>query len=110
MTTFVITEDAEDQYRAISGRRQSVGRTMGEALDALAAQIEDVDIGGALVLIQKRAPDPFFTAAQHDRMESLRARRDALTDAERAELEALVNAELDATVARTDALIQQIGA
>jgi len=109
MTTFAITKDAEDRFRAISGRHQSVGKTMGEALDALAAQMEESDTA-ALVLIQKRVPDRFFTAAQHDRMENLRSRRETITDAERAEWEELVNAELDATVARTDALIQQIGA
>jgi hypothetical protein len=40
-------------------------------------------------------------------MQELLARRATLTASERAELEALVDAELDATVARTDSLAGQ---
>lgn len=81
---------------------------MGEALDALTAQLDDSE-AGILILIQKRAPDRFFTAAQHERMEELRERRNTLTPEEQTELEDLVNAELDATVKRADALMRQIG-
>lgn len=58
-------------------------------------------------MIQKQVPDRFFTAAQHDRMEELRQRRKMLSQEELRELEDLVNVEIDATVARTDALIRQ---
>jgi hypothetical protein len=55
----------------------------------------------------KQGPDRFFTAVQHDRMEELRQRRKTLTQDELRELEDLINAEIDATVARTDALMRQ---
>jgi hypothetical protein len=55
----------------------------------------------------KQVPDRFFTAVQHDRMEELRQRRKTLTQDELRELEDLINAEIDATVARTDALMRQ---
>ena len=82
---------------------------MGEALDRLTAQMEAADTG-TVVPIQRHAPDHFFTAAQHGRMENLRLRRDSLTFAERIEWEELVHAERDTTISRTDAVINQIGA
>jgi regulator of protease activity HflC (stomatin/prohibitin superfamily) len=93
----------EPQFRAIAGGRQSVGRTMGEALDALTAEWRD-GFEETAVLIQRFRPDAYFTEAQYLRMRDLLARRSALTAEERAELEALIDTELDATVARTDAL------
>ncbi len=108
-TISIVADSEEKRFRAISGNRQSVGKTMGEALDALAAQLSDSE-AGTLVFIQKRIPDHFFTAAQHDRMEELRQRRRTLTQDELRELEDLVNAEIDATVSRTDALIRHISA
>ncbi len=78
---------------------------MGEALDALTAAWGD-DVHQAAVLIQRFQPDAFFTGAQYDRMQELLGRRRTLTAGERAELESLIDAELDATVARTDSLVQ----
>jgi hypothetical protein len=78
---------------------------MGEALDALAAEWGD-DLQEAAVLIQRFEPDRYFTQAQHDRMQDLLARRATLTPQERGELEALIDAELDATIARTDPLVR----
>lgn len=80
---------------------------MGEALDALTAQIGEPK-SGALVLIQRREPDEYFTERQHERMQELLARRINLNDAERAELEQLVDAELDATIARTNAYVEHL--
>ena len=92
------------RFRAVSGGRESVGRTMGEALDALTADWGD-DVPETAVLIQRFQPDAYFTAVQQDRMKELLARRSNLTVEQRAELEALVDAELDATVARTHSLL-----
>jgi hypothetical protein len=100
------TQGGNPRFRAVAGNRHSVGRTMGEALDALTADWGD-DIKETAVLIQRFEPDPFFTAAQHSRIQELLGRRATLTAEERAELEALIDAELDATVARTDSLIRQ---
>ena len=74
---------------------------MGEALDALTADWGD-NIQETAVLIQRFQPDAYFTTAQYDRMQELLARCTTLTAAERAELETLIDAELDATVARTE--------
>ena len=104
MTAVAIrTEEQETggrRFRAIAGNRQSVGRTMGEALDALAAEWGD-SIQETVVLIHRFQPDQYFTQTQYDQMQALLARRTALTPEERAELEALMDAELDATVTRT---------
>jgi hypothetical protein len=97
----------EQRFRAIAGKRQSVGRTMGEALDALAEPSGD-EIEEATVLIQRFLPDAYFTKAQHLRMQDLLARRCMLTEEERAEMESLVDAELDATFARTDPLVRLV--
>jgi hypothetical protein len=97
-------DSGELWFRAFSGNRQSVGRTMGEALDALVADWGD-DLEEAAVLIHRFRPDRHFTEAQYRRMEDLLARRTALTAGERAELESLIDAELEGTVARTEGLI-----
>jgi hypothetical protein len=97
-------ETASARFRAVSGKRRSVGRTPGEALDALLAQ-EGEDIESSAILIQRFVPDTYFTQEQYDRMQQLLARRDTLSALENAELDALIDAELEATIARTDALL-----
>jgi hypothetical protein len=104
-----VPREEGDQFCAVSGTHQSFGRTMGEALDALTREIGSIG-SAALILIQKREPDQFFTLEQHERMQELLARREALSHEERAELESLVDAELDATVARTNALVHDLAA
>jgi predicted Zn-dependent protease with MMP-like domain len=105
MTSIAIRTDQKETgerwFRAIAGDRQSIGRTMGEALDALTAEWGD-NIQETIVLIQRFQPDQYFTQAQYDRMQALLARRPVLTPEERAELEDLIDAEVDATVARTE--------
>lgn len=88
------------RYRAVAGGKESVGRTMGEAIDALIAGW-DGEIRETTVLIQRFEPDAYFTKEQQLRMKDLLLRRDSLTPPERAELESLIEAELDATIART---------
>lgn len=74
---------------------------MGEALDALTAEWGDSP-QETVVLIHRFQPDPYFTQAQYERMQVLLSRRSVLTPAERTELEALIDAEVDATVIRTE--------
>jgi|SRR5438445_10827761 len=116
MTTIAILPDtpgAQDtQYRAIAGRKQSVGRTAGEALDALTPQLDESQTG-TLVVVQQLRPDQFFTAVQQQRLQELMARwreaRDAgksLPPAELAELDALVAAELRAAADRAAAMVR----
>jgi hypothetical protein len=114
MTTIAIFPESSGTqptgYRAVAGSRQSVGRTAGEALDALTAQLDEAE-RGTLVVVQHRRPDRFFTAEQQQRLQELmtrwRAARDSQTHLpadEQAELQALVEAELRAAMARAAAL------
>jgi hypothetical protein len=116
MTTIAIVPDSPGtqgtQYRAIAGNKQSVGRTAGEALDALTPHEAEA---GTLVVVQQLRPDHYFTAEQQKRLEELMVRwrkaRDAgtaLTAAEKAELDALVEAELRAAANRAAALVHQL--
>ena len=87
------------RFRAIAEGYETFGATMGEALDALTAQVDMA--AGAVVLLQKYAPDDLFSAPQYARMQELLTRRPSLTETEQAELEELVDAELEAAALRT---------
>src|SRR5208337_600013 len=110
MTRVAVYHESADPesmpHRAVSGRNQAMGRTAGEALDALAAQLpqEDAD---TLVIVRNMSPDRFFSAEQRRRLEELMAlRREAiagnslLTAQQEAELEQLVDAEVRAATER----------
>jgi hypothetical protein len=101
-------------YRAVAGKRESVGRSAGEALDALTAQLSD-DEAGMVVVIQNLRPDGFFTAAQQQRLEELMSRwrtaRDcggSLAEEEQSELQSLVDAELDSARRRAEVTVREI--
>jgi len=92
----------ETRYRALAGERESVGRSAGEVLDALTLQLSE-DEAGMLVVIQILRPDSFFTAAQQQRLGELMSRwriaRDSggsLAEEEQAELQSLIDEELNA--------------
>ena len=104
----------EKAYRAISGDKQWVGKTAGQALDGLTAQLGEIDFS-ALLVIQNFNADLFFNADQQKRLSELmslwRVARDlgeTLLLDQQAELDTLVDAELRAATARTAALMQQI--
>jgi hypothetical protein len=116
MTTIAILPEhsgaTAQNYRAVAGKLQSVGRTIGEALDALTAQLGNAD-GTLLVVVQAARPDRFFTAPQQQRLRELmtrwRAARDAgttLAAEEQAELDALVESETRAATQRAAALLR----
>jgi hypothetical protein len=118
MTTIAIVPahlpDSPTSFRAVAGDAQSVGATVGQALDALRAQI-GVAEQTTLVVVQPMQPDERFTALQQQRLAELmdrwRAARDAgtvLPPQEQAELEALVEAELRAAKERSAALVRQL--
>ncbi len=94
------------QYRASAGDKSSIGQTPGEALDAIYAQLEAT---GCNILIPNFQPDRFFTIEQQQRLSILmQAWRDA-RDRElsfptelQTELDALVEAELVASVHRLE--------
>ena len=106
MTTITILPEKADSYRALAGEKESTGRTAGEALDALTAQLED-DERGTLVIVQNRKADQFFSASQQERLAELMHQREAgtLTPADEQELESLIEAELDGARQRAATLL-----
>ena len=118
MTTITILPEKfgseETTYRAITGMKESVGKTAGEALDGLTSQLSDEE-DGTLVIVQRLRPDSFFTERQQRRLEELMSRWRQLRDDggslsidEQAELESLVNDELVAARHRAEAAIREI--
>jgi hypothetical protein len=118
MTTIAILPESAGQsgtiYRAVAGKRESVGRTAGEALDALTTQLS-ADETSTLVIVQHWRPDRFFTAEQQQRLAELMSRfraardaRSALPPDEQAELEALVEAELQGATRRAEAVLVKL--
>lgn len=105
MTTITILPEKTDSYRAFSRDKEAEGRTVGEALDALTAQLADEE-NGTLVIVQHLKADKFFDQAQQTRLTALMERRrdGNLSTAEREELERLVEAELEGARLRAVAL------
>ncbi|MCB8944282.1 MAG: hypothetical protein H6658_11070 [Ardenticatenaceae bacterium] len=108
------TQEGRTTYHAIAGNKQSFGQTAGQALDAITAQLEDEETG-TLVIVQNQRPDRFFTAAQIKRLTELMQHwRDALNQgqelslAEQSELEALIDAELQASAQRAAAILNDL--
>ena len=108
------TNGGSPSYRAAAGDKQSVGRTAGEALDALVSQLP-AEQAGTIVVVQDLRPDPFFSATQRQRLSELmdrwRAARDAgasLDPSEQAELDSLAEAELRGSAQRAAALAQEM--
>jgi hypothetical protein len=84
-------------------------------LDALTAQLS-ADEASTLIIVQHLRPDRFFTAAQQQRLDTLMARwrtaRDqgaTLPPDEQTELEALIDAELQASADRAATLADALG-
>ncbi|HKI30618.1 MAG TPA: hypothetical protein VKA46_01905 [Gemmataceae bacterium] len=119
MTTISImpecTTTGDRAYRAVAGQIQSVGKTPGEALDAVTAQLSEAETS-TVVVVQSLRPDHFFTAAQQQRLAELmqrwRTARDAgqaLPPEEQAKLDTLVEAQLRGAAARAAFLLRQQG-
>ena len=111
----VPTAPGDFAYRAIAGEKHAQGKTAGEALDALTAQLP-VDEVSTLVIVQSLRPDSFFTAAQQQRLSTLMARWRTMRDQEatspvdeQTEFEALIDTELQAAATRAAALADVLG-
>jgi hypothetical protein len=109
MMTITILPEKTNGYRAVAGDKESTGRTAGEALDALASQLDDEE-GGTLVIVQNHKADRFFNNAQRERLASLMQLREAksLSAEEERELESLIEAELDGARRRAEALLKEL--
>ena len=69
----IIAEDpgnSATRFRALAKNLESVGPTVGTALDALTAQLDDSSVG-TLVIVQNLKPDEFFSSHQQKRLEQL---------------------------------------
>lgn len=102
------SEADQPRFCAIAGKHQSFGRTAGEALDALNAQLGETE-SGSLVIVQQMQSDLYFPETQYLRMRELLDRSASLTGAEREELEELVKDEFIASAKRTEALAAALG-
>lgn len=91
------------QFRACSGDKQGFGATLREALDSLMEHLTG-DVPTPIVIWPFNRGDAFFTDAQHGRLQDLKSRREILTDAERDELERLVETEFEAAALRTQTI------
>ena len=99
----------EPVYRAVQGAWQAVGKSAGEALDALEQMLTSQNgvQNGTLVVVQRFQPDTYFTAAQQARLQELMTQfhaadntRVSFSADEQAELEQLVEEELKASTRR----------
>jgi hypothetical protein len=101
-------------YRAVSGERQSEGKTVGEAIDRLTRQLSS-DESGSMVIVMNANSDAFFTAEQRTRlgelMQKWRKARDgghSLDAKEQSELNDLVATELRASGKRSSAMLKEL--
>ena len=93
------------RYQAVAGKQRGDGDTAGQALDAISPKLPRQET--AVVVVQPFVADEFFSDSQSSRLHELMLRwrkcRDAgtsLADAEQAELDSLVEAELLAATNR----------
>ena len=91
-----------------------MGRTAGEALDALVARLSEEE-AETLIIVRNLRPDRFFGAEQRQRLEQLMARWRAAREAnaslppvEQAELERLVDDEVNAPAQRAATLHREL--
>jgi hypothetical protein len=103
----VSNANGEKSYRATIGNKHSVGKTAGQALDALTDQLGEAEFS-AFFVIQSFRPDPLFNADQQERLSELmnlwRLARDQgqeLPPEQQTELDQLAEAELRAATVRT---------
>lgn len=101
------------EFRAVAGDKQSVGKTAGEALDALTPQLPR-ESSGTIVILQTWQPDSFFRSDQQVRLAELmtqwRVARDRSQEFPcdlQAELDALTAAELKAAQQRTQQILRE---
>lgn len=91
------------KFRATTGPKEAFGTTPQEALNALMQHLSD-DAFSPIVIWPYNLGDAYFSDAQQARLQELKSRQETLTVEERTELEGLIEASFDATIARTKAL------
>ena len=98
-------------WRAVADKKEATGKTVGEAIDAITPLLEDEE-SSSMIVVQRMRPDKFFTAEQQKRLTDLmskwRTARDSgskLSADEQYELEALIDAQLEGSAKRAEALL-----
>ena len=109
------TDAGATAFLAVAGAKRSQGATAGEALDTLTAQLS-ADEADTLIVVRRRRPDRYFDADHQRRLAELMARwrsaieqGQSLSPAEQAELDALVDVELQASATRSADLAEELG-
>ena len=119
MTTVAIlptqTRTGGRTYQAVAGRRVAAGDTAGKALDALTEQFPEVE-SESFVVVKRLPPDALLTEQQQLRLAELMGRWRASRDSggpwpaeEQSELDALVDAELQASGQRAAEIARGLG-
>lgn len=114
MRTVLVIPDYQNgkNFRAVSGAKESFGKTVGEAVDSLTKQLEN---GGdeTLYIVQRWSPDEFFSAEQQKKLSELMQKlheseegKEELLPEEREELEKLIEAELEGSGRRAEKIAQ----
>lgn len=98
-------------WRAVANGKEAFGRTAGEALDGLTAELSQA---GVFLIYEQWQPDEFFTAEQQQRLSELLARWRLTNDSgeplaanEQVELEQLIEVELLAAGQRAATLAHE---
>lgn len=111
MIGIVVNQDG-NSFRAVSGKKHSVGKTIGEAVDALVSQFENSE-EESIFISPRFQPDDFFTIQQQERLSHLmnklhlaEVENKEMPPEEKAELEKLIEAELDGSAQRTKTIAE----
>jgi hypothetical protein len=111
MKAVIVTPNKANSYKAVSNGKESVGRTIGEAIDSIYGQL-GADEQNTVIYVQELKGDEFFSDEQIERLSKLmkkwrlaRDKGEMLPAEEQAELEKLIEIELEASGKR----VQKIG-
>lgn len=114
MKAVIVSPNKANRYIAVSNGKESVGKTIGEAIDSIYGQLEE-DEQNTVIYVQEFQGDEFFSDEQIKRLSMLmkkwRSARDSgktLPDAQQAELEKLIEIELEASGKRAEKIFSQM--
>ncbi|MCW5959997.1 MAG: hypothetical protein KIS76_07525 [Pyrinomonadaceae bacterium] len=114
MKTVIVSPNKADRYIAVSNGKESIGKTIGEAIDSIYDQLEE-DQQNTVIYVQEFKGDEFFSDKQIERLSMLmkkwRSARDQgemLPAEQQEELEKLIEIELEASGKRVEKIANQM--